>query len=57
MLQNLQNFLREFVTSPESDDNHFIFQLAFHNNSIGVKGSKKEKRLTPKNYGWRKNAI
>ena len=41
MLQNLQNFLREFVTSPESSDNHFIFQSAFHNTNIGVKGRNK----------------
>ena len=47
MLQNLQNFLREFVTSPESGDNGFRFQSAFHNTNIRVKGRKKEKCMTP----------
>ena len=42
MLQNLQNFLREFVTSPESGDNHFIFQSVLHDNNIGVKDQKKK---------------
>ena len=54
MLQNLQDFLREFVTSPESGDNRFIFQLAFHNNNIVVKAQRNEKWLTPEYYGWPK---
>ena len=52
ILQNLQNFYREFLTSPESDDNHFIFQSAFLNINIGVNGRKKQKCLTPDYYGW-----
>ena len=55
MLQNLQDFLREFVTSPESGDNHFIFQSAFHNNNIVVKDRRNEKWLTPEYYGWPKD--
>ena len=51
MLQNLQDFLREFVTNPESGDNRFIFQSAFHNNNIVVKDRKNEKWLTPDYYG------
>ena len=55
MLQNLQHFLWEFVTSPESGDNHFIFKSPFHNTNIGMKGRKKEKCLTPEYYGWPKD--
>ena len=55
MIQNLQNFLQEFVTNPDSGDNHFIFQLAFHNINIGVKGQKKKNFLTPEYHGWPKN--
>ena len=55
MLQNLQNFLWEFVTSSESGDNRFIFESVFHNNNIGVKDRKNEKCLTPEYYGWPKD--
>ena len=55
MIQNLQNFLQEFVTNPDSGDNCFIFQLPFHNNNIGVRGQKKQKCPTPEYYGWPKN--
>ena len=55
MIPNLQNFLREFVTYQEMGDNDFIFQPAFHNINIGVKGRKKIAFLTPEYYGWPKN--
>ena len=35
MIQNLQNFLLEFVTNLDSGENRFIFQLAFHNINMG----------------------
>ena len=55
MIQNFQNFLWEFVTNPDSDDDRFIFQSAFHNINIGVKGWKNKNFLTPECYGWPKN--
>ena len=51
MLHNLQNFLQEFVTRPESGDNCFIFQSVFHNTNIRVKDQKSEYCLTPEYYG------
>ena len=55
MIQTLQNILREFVTNPDSGDNWFIFQSAFHNINIRVKGQNNKNFLTPEYYGWPKN--
>ena len=47
MITNLQAFLREFVTEPESGDNHFIFQSSFHNSNIREGGMKKKECWYP----------
>ena len=42
MIKNLQAFLREFVTEPESGDKCFNFQSSFHNTNIREGGMKKK---------------
>lgn len=55
MVVNLQNFLRDFVTCPETGDNRFIMQPAFYNRNIVEDGSKKKRVLLPRTYGWQDN--
>ena len=52
MIKNLQAFLCEFVTEPESGDNCFIFQSSFHNTNIREGGMRKKRMLVPCFYGW-----
>ena len=55
MIVNLQNFLRDFVTSPEAGDNWFIMQLAFYNKNIVELGCRRKRVLVPRTYGWQDN--
>ena len=55
ILQNLHNFLWEFVTNSKSGDNNFIFQSGFHNKNIGVGGRRRQRWFTPEFHGWPKN--
>ena len=55
MIKNLQSFLREFVTKPESGDNRYILQSSFHNRNVREGGQKRGRILTPEYYGWPKN--
>ena len=56
LILTLQEFLREFVTCPETGDNRFATQPAFYNKNItGLGKGQKKKFLTPQKYGWPKN--
>ena len=50
MIQNLQEFLQEFVTNPGEGDNRFLFQPVFRKKNFGLKG-RKSKLLLPEFYG------
>ena len=52
LIQTLQEFLREFVTCPETGDNRFATQPAFYNKNITGLGKGQKKKILDPSEIW-----